>query len=186
MLGMNELRTGVVFKKDDEPYLILWSNFLRMAQRKPVRQAKVKNLITGKILELSFKLDDRFEEADVQRVKASYLYHDDATATFMNQETYDQFSIEMESVRDALPYLTEGSEATVVTFEGRPIGVEVPKKVEMTVTETADAVRGDTAQGAVMKEAKLENGSTVKVPMFIKQGDMIRINTDTGEYVERA
>lgn len=185
MLGMNELRTGVVFKKDDEPYLILWSNFLRMAQRKPVRQAKVKNLITGKILELSFKLDDRFEEADVQRVKSTYLYHDETTATFMNQETYDQFSIDMESVRDALPFLIEGSEITVITFEGKPIGVEIPKKVELAVTETADAVRGDTAQGAVMKDATLENGSTVKVPMFIKQGDRVRINTETGDYVER-
>ena len=185
MLGMNELRAGVVFKKDGEPFLILWSNFLRMAQRKPVRQAKVKNLITGKILELSFKLDDRFEEADVQRVKASYLYHDEATATFMDSTTYDQFSIDMDSVKETLPYLNEGSDVTLITFEGKAISVEIPKKVELKVTETADVVRGDTAQGAVMKEAKLENGSTVKVPMFIKQGDAVRINTETGEYVER-
>ncbi|MBI4089793.1 MAG: hypothetical protein HY421_00155, partial [Candidatus Kerfeldbacteria bacterium] len=99
MLGMNDLRAGVVFKMNNDPYLVVWSNFLRMAQRKPVRQAKIKNLITGKILELSFKLDDKFEEADVQRVKASYLYADDAAATFMDSSTFDQVSIERENVK---------------------------------------------------------------------------------------
>lgn len=185
MLGMNELRTGVVFKMNNEPYLILWSNFLRMAQRKPVRQTKIKNLITGKVLEISFKLDDRFEEADVQRVKATYLYHDGSSATFMDSSTYDQVTIELDSVTDMLPYLIEGSEVTLLTFEGKPITVELPKKVELKVTETADVVRGDTAQGSVTKDAKFETGYTVKVPMFIKQGDRVRINTETGDYVER-
>ncbi len=185
MLGMNELRAGVVFKKDGEPYLVMWSNFLRMAQRKPVRQAKVKNLVTGKILELSFKLDDRFEEADVQRTKATYLYHDEASATCMDATTYDQISLDLESVKGLLPFLIEGSEVTLLVFEGKPIGVELPKKVELKVVETADAVRGDTAQGSVMKDATLDSGATVKVPMFIKRGDTIRVNTDTGEYVER-
>jgi len=185
MLGINDLRAGVVYKDRDEPYLILWSNFLRMAQRKPVRQAKAKNLITGKIIEVSFKLDAHFEEADVQRVKSTYLYHDDANATFMDGMTYDQVSIGMDSVKDMLQYLIEGTEVTLVVFEGKPISVELPKKVELKVTETADVVRGDTAQGAVLKDATVENGSVVKVPMFIKQGDKIRINTDSGEYVER-
>lgn len=185
MLGMNDLRAGIVFKMDGEPYLILLSNFLRMAQRKPVRQAKVRNLITGKILELSFKLDDRFEEADVQRVQASYLYHDDETATFMNTETYDQVSVELANLGDFTNYLQDGAEVSLLLFEGKPIGVDLPKKVDLKVTETPDAVRGDTAQGSVMKEAKVETGYTVRVPMFIKQGDTIRINTDTGDYVER-
>ncbi len=185
MLGMNDLRVGVVFKMNSEPYLILWSNFLRMAQRKPVRQAKIKNLITGKVLEISFKLDDRFEEADVQRVKATYLYHDDSTATFMNSETYDQVSIDLDNIGDLINYLTESSEVTLLLFEGKPIGVDLPKKVALKVTETADVVRGDTAQGSVMKDATLETGGTIKVPMFIKTGDTIRINTDTGDYVER-
>lgn len=186
MLGMNDLRAGVVFKMNNEPYLIVWSNFLRMAQRKPVRQAKIKNLITGKILELSFKLDDKFEEADVQRVKASYLYADDAAATFMDSSSYDQVSIERENVKDVLPYLVAGAEVTLLLFEGKPIGVELPKKVELKVTETMDVTRGDTAQGSVMKDATLATGATIKVPMFIKTGDTIRINTDSGEYVERA
>lgn len=185
MLGMNDLRAGVVFKKDGEPYLILSSNFLRMAQRKPVRQAKVKNLISGKVLELSFKLDDRFEEADIQRVKASYLYHDDATATFMDSETFDQVSVELANVDAFVHFLTEGAEVALLMFEAKPISIEMPKKVELKVTETVGATRGDTAQGSVMKDATLESGYSLKVPLFVKEGDMIRINTDTGEYVER-
>ena len=185
MYGMNELRAGVVFKMNDEPYIVLWSNFLRMAQRKPVRQAKIKNLITGKILEMSFKLDDRFEEADVQRKKASYLYHDETTATFMDSETFDQATIDLKDLGEFTKFLIEGAEVNLLVFEGKTIGIDLPKKVELKVVETADAVRGDTAQGSVMKEAKLESGATIKVPMFIKQGDTIRINTDTGDYVER-
>ncbi|MBI4093175.1 MAG: elongation factor P [Candidatus Kerfeldbacteria bacterium] len=186
MLGMNDLRTGVVFKMNDQPYLIMWSNFLRMAQRKPVRQAKIKNLITGKILELSFKLDDRFEEADVQRRKATYLYRDDSAATFMDAETYDQTSIDFKDLGSQINFLVDGAEVTLLVFENKTIGVDLPKKVELKVTETADVVRGDTAQGSVTKEATLETGATVKVPMFIKTGDKVRINTETGEYVERA
>jgi len=185
MLGMNDLRVGVVFKMNNEPYLIVWSNFLRMAQRKPVRQAKIKNLITGKVLDISFKLDDKFEEADVQRRQASYLYSDDTTATFMDSESYDQVSIDLESVGDFKNYLIDGGEVSLLLFEGKPIGVDLPKKVDLKVTETADAVRGDTAQGAVMKDATLETGYVVKVPQFIKQGDTVRVSTETGDYVER-
>ncbi|MBI5404721.1 MAG: elongation factor P, partial [Candidatus Kerfeldbacteria bacterium] len=118
---MSDLRAGIVFKMNNEPYLILWSNFLRMAQRKPVRQAKAKNLITGKILEISFKLDDRFEEADVQRKKASYLYSDDATATFMDSETFDQVTIDLESVGDFKHFLIDGAEVSLLLFEGKPM-----------------------------------------------------------------
>lgn len=185
MLGMNDLRAGVVFKMNNEPYLILWSNFLRMAQRKPVRQAKIKNLITGKVLEISFKLDDRFEEADVQRVKATYLYHDQGAAAFMDAATFEQTSMPMSDVGEQLQYLNEGGEVALLLFEGKPIGLELPKKVELKVAETMDVSRGDTAQGSVMKDAVLENSHTIKVPMFIKQGDTVRVNTETGEYVER-
>ncbi|MBI4089805.1 MAG: elongation factor P, partial [Candidatus Kerfeldbacteria bacterium] len=117
--------------------------------------------------------------------KASYLYADDAAATFMDSSTFDQVSIERENVKDVLPFLVEGAEVTLLLFEGSPIGVELPKKVELKVTETMDATRGDTAQGSVMKDATLATGGTIKVPMFIKTGDTVRINTDTGEYVER-
>lgn len=185
MLGMNDLRAGVVFKMKNEPYLILQSTFLRMAQRKPVRQAKLKNLITGKVLELSFKLDDKFEEADVQRRKATYLYRHDSSATFMDAETYDQTSIDLKDLGDSVNFLVDGAEVTLLLFEGKSMGVELPKKIDLKVTQTGEAVRGDTAQGSVMKDATLETGYALKVPMFIRTGDTVRINTNSGEYVER-
>jgi elongation factor P len=182
---MNDVRVGSLVKISGAPYLCLWSDFMRTAQRKPVRRTKLKNLITGNILEQTFKPGDKIEEADVERVKSTYLFSDDRHATFMDAETFDQFPIEIESLGEGKNFLKDGLEYTLVKFEGNPITVELPKKVELQVTETVDAIRGDTAQGGVMKEAKMETGFELKVPLFIKQGDTIRINTDTGEYVER-
>lgn len=185
-LGLNDLKPGVVFKMNGEPYLILQSNFVRMAQRKPVRQAKVKSLVSGKVLGTNFYFNSAYEEADVERRKASFLFRANDRCTFMDAESYEQFEIPAADLGDQVHYLTDGLAVSIVQFEGRPISVELPKKVELTVTSTMDAARGDTAQGAVTKEATLETGATIRVPMFIKTGDVVRINTDTGEYVERA
>lgn len=183
--SMNDVRVGSLVKINGEPYICLWSDFMRTAQRKPVRRTKLKNLITGNILEQTFKPGDKIEEADVERTKATYLFSDANSATFMDVETFDQFPIELESLGEGKHFLKDGIEYTLVKFEGNPITVELPKKIELKVTETMGAVRGDTAQGGVLKDAKLETGFEVKVPLFIKQGDVVRINTDTGEYVER-
>ncbi|MBI2984965.1 MAG: elongation factor P [Candidatus Kerfeldbacteria bacterium] len=186
MLEMNDIRIGTLVKLNDQPYICLWSDFMRTAQRKPVRRTKLKNLITGNVLEQTFKPGDKVEEADVERAKASFLYADDRQVFFMDSQNYDQLALDREPIQPRLDFLKAGQEYTVVTFEGRPITLELPKKVELKVTATAEGVRGDTAQGSVMKEATVETGYTLKVPLFIKQGDAIRINTETGDYVERA
>lgn len=185
-LGLNELKAGVIFTMDNEPYVILQSNFVRMAQRKPVRQAKVKSLVSGKVLGMNFYFNSEYREADVERTKASFLFRTKDTCTFMDAATYEQFEIPAGDLGDQAQFLSDGLEVSIVKFEGRPISVELPKKVELKVTTTMDVARGDTAQGSVTKEAALETGATVRVPMFIKTGDVVRINTDTGEYVERA
>ena len=182
---MNDIRIGTLVKIDGQPYLCLWSDFMRTAQRKPVRRTKLKNLITGNVLERTFKHGDKIEEADVDRSKASFLYAEDGGAHFMDDESYEQIAVPRELVAAQLGFMKDGQEYTLVNFEGKPITVELPKKVELKVTETSEAVRGDTAQGAVMKDATLETGAIIKVPNFIKPGEMIRINTDTGEYTER-
>lgn len=185
MLDMNDIRVGSLVKIDGAPYVCLWSDFMRTAQRKPVRRTKLKNLINGSVLEQTFKHGDKIEEADVERTKASFLYADEQGAHFMDNTSYEQLAVPKEMVAEQLQYMKDGNEYTLVNFEGKPITVELPKKVEFTVTSTSDAVRGDTAQGAVFKDAVVETGATVKVPMFIKQGDVIRINTETGDYAER-
>jgi elongation factor P len=185
MLDMNDIRVGTLVKISDQPYICLWSDFMRTAQRKPVRRTKLKNLISGSILEQTFKHGDKIEEADVVRSKASYLYSDEQGAHFMDNESYEQVALPKEMVAEQLKYMKDGEEYVLVNFEGKPITCELPKKVERKIVETSDVVRGDTAQGAVLKDATIETGATVRVPMFIKQGEVIRINTETGEYAER-
>lgn len=185
MLDMNDIRVGSLVKIDGQPYVCLWSDFMRTAQRKPVRRTKLKNLINGNVLEQTFKHGDKIEEADVERSKASYLYSDDQGAHFMDAASFEQVALPKEMVEEQLHFMKDGTEYSLVNFEGKPITVELPKKIELKVTTTSDAVRGDTAQGAVYKDATLETGHNIKVPMFIKEGDIIRINTETGEYTER-
>ena len=185
MLDMNDIRVGTLVKIDGAPYICLWSDFMRTAQRKPVRRTKLKNLITGNVLEQSFKHGDKVEEAEIERAKASYLYTDGTGVHFMDSASFEQISVAPDMVGDQVHFMKEGNEYTLLNFEGQPITVELPNKVELKVTATGDAVRGETAQGSVYKDATLETGTTVKVPMFIKQGDVVRINTETGEYAER-
>jgi elongation factor P len=185
MMDMNDIRVGTLVKISGQPYICLWSDFMRTAQRKPVRRTKLKNLITGNILEQTYKHGDKIEEADVTRSKASYLYSDDQGVHFMDSESYDQIALPKEMCAEQMKFMKDGTEYALVNFEGKPITVELPHKVELKITETSDVVRGDTAQGAVLKDATLETGTVIKVPMFIKQGEVIRINTETGEYAER-
>ncbi len=185
MMDMNDIRVGTLVKMNGQPYICLWSDFMRTAQRKPVRRTKLKNLITGGILEQTFKHGDKIEEADVARSKASYLYSDETGVHFMDNESYEQITLPKDMCEEQLHYMKDGQEYQLVNFEGKPITVELPKKVDLQVVETSDVVRGDTT-GNVLKEAKMETGVTIKVPAFIKQGEVIRINTETGEYAERA
>ncbi len=184
MMDMNDIRVGTLVKIDGQPYVCLWSDFMRTAQRKPVRRTKLKNLITGNILEQTFKHGDKIEEADVERSKASYLYSDDTGAHFMDSASFEEITLPKEMVEEQLHFMKDGTEYQLVNFEGKPITVELPKKVEFKVTSTPDVVRGDTS-GAVLKDATLESGYVIKVPQFIKAGDVIRINTETAEYTER-
>ncbi len=184
-MDMNDIRVGTLVKIDGAPYVCLWSDFMRTAQRKPVRRTKLKNLITGGVLEQTFKHGDKIEEADVERSKASYLYSDDTGAHFMDNESFEQVDLPADMVAEQLHFMLDGREYQLVKFEGRPITVELPKKVDLKVTETNDVSRGDTT-GQVLKDATVETGYVVKVPQFIKQGEVIRINTETGEYAERA
>lgn len=185
MMDMNDIRVGTLVKIDNEPYVCLWSDFMRTAQRKPVRRTKLKNLISGNVLEQTFKHGDKIEEADVARSKASFLYSDDDSVHFMDNESFEQVALPKDMIGENIHFLKEGVEYSLVNFEDKPITIELPKKIELKITSTSDAVRGDTAQGAVLKDATTETGYVARVPMFIKQGEIIRINTDTGEYVER-
>ena len=186
MLDFSDLKgTGQIIKYNDEPYQIIWSNFMRTAQRKPVIQAKLRNLMSGKVMEYSFKYGEKIPEADVVKRKCQFLYSDDEGAHFMNPENFETLVVPKLIVEDQVKFLKEGGDTTIMFFEERPIALDLPVKIDLKVTETASGVKGDTATGGT-KPATLETGYVVNVPLFIKEGDLVRVNTSSGDYVERA
>lgn len=182
--SLNSIRVGIAILYEGEPYQVMTANFVRMQQRKPVMQTKMKNLINGKVLEYSFKAGERVEEADMERRQANYLYADDRAAYFMDNKDFEQIEIDIDSLGNKVDYLKEGITVDIMYFNGNPITVGLPPKIDFKVTTAPPGVKGDTA-GNVTKLITLETGLTVNAPLFINEGDTIRVNTETGEYVER-
>jgi len=182
---LNDIKIGLNIIHNNEPYTVLSANFVRMQQRKPVMQTKIKNLISGKVLEVNFKPNDKVEEADLARTKANFLYSDQQGSHFMDNESYEQFTLGKDIVSQKSKFLKEGTEATILNFNNEPVNLSLPIKMDFKVTFAPPGVKGDSAQGRVTKEVEIETGYKLQAPLFIKDNDVIRINIDTGEYVER-
>lgn len=185
MYTITDLKPGRAISLDGEPFLILTSQFGRKSQSKANMQTKLKNLKTGAIVARNFQGSEKIEPADVGYRHVQYLYSNQSTRTFMDLETYDQFEFTDESLGDITEYLVDGMECDALLYEGNPIGIRLPVTVVLKVVSTEPGLRGDTAQGG-SKPAKLESGATVSVPLFINEGDLIKVNTESAEYVERA
>jgi len=142
---------------------------------------KIKSLIDGKVLDRTFKGNESIEPANVAQNTVQFLYADDNSVYFMDPQNYDQFELSKQDLSDQLGYMKEGDEVMAQLFDGRVIGIELPKNVPLKVTYAENAVKGDTS-GAITKEAKLETGITIKVPAFIKTGDVLSVDTSTGAY----
>ncbi len=183
--SLNSIKAGINILVNNEPYQVLEASFMRTAQRKPVMRTKLRHLLSGRVLEQSFKPGDKVEEADMSKTKASFLYADAERCHFMNQETFEQFDFPLDKIAGGVSFLKEGTEVNILNFNGEPVGIELPKKVTLKVTESPPGVRGDTA-GNVTKQITLETGLQVNAPLFIKEGEEVIINTDTGQYVARA
>jgi len=184
-LGYNDLRKGVVFDIDGAPYEVVEYAFVRMQQRKAVAQVKMKNLITGKVLSRNFHQSESFEEADMQRQPIKFLYHNRGEYWFSEKnDPSKRFSLTADAVGEAGQFLKPNTEVSAISFNGKIITVALPIKVDLVVKETPPGERGNTAQGA-MKIAELETGAKINVPLFVNTGDVIRVNTTTGEYAER-
>lgn len=147
---------------------------------------KMRNLITRAVFDKTFKASDKFKEPDLQMVPASYLYSDGDGSHFMDQETFETVTLSDEMIGDALDFLTDGTIIQLTKFNGNPIGLELPQNVELEVTYTEPGARGDTASGNVTKAAKLETGIEIRVPLFIKQGEKVKVSTETREFSGRA
>jgi elongation factor P len=185
MGNLTDIKTGVVVKVNSMPYLVVWSEFNRKQMRKPVMRTKLKNLIDDSVLEKTFLAGESFEFADIERKRCQYLYKDDNDAFFMDNETFEQFALPVSQIEDSLRFMKDDIEVYVTLYENRPIGIQPPVKAALKVIETTPGVKGDTATGGT-KQATVETGAVVNVPLFVKEGEKITINTETGEYVSRA
>ena len=184
MLSMNELKPGVIIELDGEPYIVLESNHNKVAQRRPVMQTKIRNIITGKVRAETFQQSDSIKEAGVERVKAKFLYRTRAEF-FFQTDSGEKTGFSEDMLEDKTRYLKKDMSVDIFTFKEKPISVELPIKVTLEVKEAPPGHRGDTVQGG-LKDVVLETGAIVKTPLFVETGDKIEIDTRTGSYVRRA
>ncbi|MFA6918682.1 MAG: elongation factor P [Patescibacteria group bacterium] len=182
---LNDIKKGLSVLVEGEPYVVVEANFVRMQQRKPVMQTKLKNLINGKVAEINYHPGDKVEEANLQRKKVDYLYNDGDSYYFMSQDDFEQFTIEKDTIINQIGFMKDGDKVDALYFNNNPVSISLPPKVELKIVSAPDGVKGNSAQGRVTKTAELETGMSIQVPLFVKEGDTIRINTDTSEYVER-
>ena len=185
MLSLTEIKVGCLIVINGEPYVVTKSEHHKMGRGGAVVKTKLKNLVTGNVMEKTWQGNDRAEEADVEKRKANYLYKDESFAYFMDNESFEQYNLPLDQLGGKEKFMKDGIDVTVMHFKGKPMSVELPIKVELTVTSAPPGVRGNSA-GNVMKTAELETGALISVPMFVESGDVIRINTENEEYVERA
>ncbi|MBU6500872.1 MAG: hypothetical protein KGJ89_02000 [Patescibacteria group bacterium] len=192
MLSYTDLTKGVLFIYEGAPYEVLETHFLRMQQRKAVVQTRIRNLMTGKLLDRNFQASDTFEEAEIEKRKASFIYKKpgrgaDAVDEYWFNEKGNpasRFAISGELLGGGGQFLKPNTEVETVVFKEKVIKVALPIKMEFKVVEAPPAIKGNTAQGGT-KVVELEGGAKISAPLFINQGDLVRINTETGEYVER-
>ena len=185
MLTFSDLRPGVVFIKDGQPYVVLEYLHVKKQQRRPVAQLKLKNLVTGKVQEHTAHQSDVFEEAEIEKSPAEFIYSKKDEFWFKDpDDPSKRFDIKEDMVGDGKKYLKEGFQINTIKFKGEIIGIELPLKVDLEVVEAPPNIKGSTADGGT-KKVTTETGVEVKTPLFIEEGDIIRINTSTGEYVER-
>ena len=185
MLGLNDLTNGTIFVMDEEPWQVLDTQFVKMAQRTGHLQAKIKNLKTGAVLNRSFKQADRFEEADLENVKCLFVFNHRGRYVFSEIANKNRFEFTEEQLGDNKFYLKPNLELIATRFDGNFIAINVPPKVDLKVVDAPPGVKGNTASGAT-KIVVCETGLKLTVPLFIEQDEIVRVSTKTGEYVERA
>ncbi|MGB4761795.1 MAG: elongation factor P [Candidatus Saccharimonas sp.] len=184
MYQPTDLKKGTVCQIDGKPYRVIEYGQKVMGRGGSIVNVKLKNLIDGSVIPKTFKGQDKIEPAEVRNKTVQYLYNDGEMFFFMDPESFEQFELPVDIVDDAKGYLKEGDELTLQFFGDRVINVELPKNIYLEVTYAEDVVKGDTTS-SVLKDATVETGITVKVPSFIKVGDIISVDTSTGEYRER-
>lgn len=185
MLSYNELKPGILIVLNGQPFEVLESEFLRMQQRKPVMKTRIKNLVSGAVTERAFQPSDQLEEAEMDKIQVKFLYGYRDEFWFCDLKSpKDRFALKAEAVSGAENFLKPNLEVSALRFSGKILNIDLPIKIDYKVIEAPPAIRGDTAQGGT-KVVVIETGAKISTPLFINEGDIIKINTQTGDYVER-
>lgn len=185
MITATDLKNGTTFLSDGKPFKVVKYTHVKMGRGGATVKVSARNLETGDLTEKSYDAGNKVDEIVTTKKRMQYLYNDGKNASFMNPKTYEQVEIPLDVLGDAVYYIKEGSEVDVLFWDDRALSVDIPPKVVLEVADTAPGVKGNSATN-IYKPAKLENGLSVKVPLFIKIGEKVRIDTRTGAYIERA
>jgi len=186
MASPNDIKKGVVLLHNGTPWVVTEFQHINPGKGAAFVRTRIKDLASGRTLEQTYKVSESIDLVDVEYKNVQYLYQDATGYTFMDNTNYEQVTMDESAVGEQGQYLREGLEVTLTMYQEKPIALQLPKKMAFKIAETMPAVAGNTASGNVTKEAKTDNGFIVHVPLFIKEGEEVIVNTDTGEYVERA
>lgn len=184
MYESSDLRKGLKIEIDGDPHVVVQFEFVKPGKGQALYKCRLKNMISGAQFDKTYRSGEKFKEANLEEVEMEYLYYDGTNYCFMNTSNYEQDFLSEEQVGDAKAFLKENTVCSVLMFEKKALGISLPNFVELTITEAEPWAKGDTAAGST-KPATLETGHVVQVPPFVNQGEKIRIDTRTGQYVER-
>ena len=185
-VSTGDIKAGMKLEVDGNPYVVVSNDYVKPGKGQAFNRIRIKHLKSGRVIEKTYKSGDKIDEADVEEFSMRMLYKEGDSAVFMNEATFDQLSISLEAMGDNAQWLLEDKLYDIVFNKGEALTVLPPTFMEMIVVETAPGVRGDTASGRVMKPAILESGAKVQIPIFVDQGEKIKVDTRTAEYVSRA
>jgi elongation factor P len=184
-VSTNEFKSGLKIEIDGDPYVMVSNEFVKPGKGQPFNRVRVKHLLTGRVVEKTFKSGEKLDLADVEEVKMRMLYKEIEDCVFMDDNSFEQLSVPLKNLGEAQDWLKEETLYDIILYKGQPVSVQPPTFLELVITETAPGVRGDTASGRVLKPATTETGTKVQVPIFIEEGTKIKVDTRTGEYVSR-
>ncbi len=184
MVSTNDLKNGMVLEIEGQLWAVLWFQHHKPGKGQAVVRTKLRNVRTGSVVERTFNAGVKVDQAFLDKREMQYLYHDGTHYVFMDNESFDQISIEEQELGGSAKWLKEGQSASMAMYEGRPVSVDLPASVELLVQHTDPGVKGDRVSGA-LKPATLETGTTVQVPLFVETGDRIKVDTRSGEYLTR-
>lgn len=184
-ISTNDFRTGVKVEMDGQPYVIISNEFVKPGKGQAFNRVRLKHLISGRAVDRTFKSGDKLEIADVVETEMRLLYREQDGIIFMDEKSFEQIKIPLENIGETIQWMLEDLVYGIIIYKGEPISVEPPTFMEMKITRTDPGVRGDTASGRVLKPAETESGAKIQVPLFVNEGEVVKIDTRTGDYVSR-